>query len=223
MPFVFASIPNNLFYMRADISAFILENNYSPLNPYMNFDYNLMNTAPKDKIRIANNSLIRHSDELWIFAEDFNNLTDGVIFEIYFAKELKKKIKYFEMPGFKEKEINIDIKIDDIKDYYGYKLRDKVQKLAYTAMSIKLFYFRTYISKFTLNQGIVPLNPFMSFDYFLVDLVDRKNILEANFNFVNSSDELWVFGKASDGVLAEVKSAKEHNKQVRYFKQVHKK
>jgi hypothetical protein len=35
---------------------------------------------------------------------------------------------------------------------------------------------------------------------------------------IKRSDEVWIFGPISDGVLAEIKLAKEMNKPVRYFK-----
>lgn len=89
--------------------------------------------------------------------------------------------------------------------------------LVYPAMSRRLFYFRMHISAFVLRQHKVPLNPFMVFDYFMADLVDRDVVREANNNMVKRSDELWVFGEVSNGVLAEVKVAKEMKKPIRYF------
>ncbi len=91
------------------------------------------------------------------------------------------------------------------------------KSLVYTAMSKYLFYFRQHISKYVIEQKKVPLNPFMIFDYFLLDSVDRDLIREGNNNLVKRSDEIWVFGKVSDGVLAEIRIAKEMNKPVLYF------
>jgi len=92
------------------------------------------------------------------------------------------------------------------------------KKLIFTAMSKHLFYFREHISKFVLENGGVPLNPFMLFDYFLLDTVDRNLVREGNNNLLKRSDELWVFGKISDGVLVEIKIAKEMNKPIKFFK-----
>ena len=58
----------------------------------------------------------------------------------------------------------------------------------------------------------------MLFDYFLLDSVDRDTIRNANNNVVARADELWVFGPIADGVLAEIKLAKELDKPIRYFK-----
>lgn len=92
------------------------------------------------------------------------------------------------------------------------------QDLVYTAMSKHIFYYRMFISKFVLEQGKVPLNPFMLFDYFLLDSVDRDLVRDANNSVVNRADEIWVFGPISNGVLAEIKIAQAMNKPIRYFK-----
>lgn len=89
--------------------------------------------------------------------------------------------------------------------------------LVYTAMSKHLFYFRMHISKFVLENGWVPLNPFMIFDYFLLDSIDRNLVREGNNNIVKKSDEIWVFGPVSNGVLAEILIAKEQWKIIKYF------
>jgi hypothetical protein len=92
------------------------------------------------------------------------------------------------------------------------------KSLIYTAMSKHLFYYRMYISKFVLENGGVPLNPFMIFDYFLLDSVDRDLVRGGNNNLVKRADEIWVFGAVSNGVLAEIKIAKELKKTIKYFK-----
>lgn len=73
------------------------------------------------------------------------------------------------------------------------------------------------ISQFVLNQGKVPINPFMSFDYYLADMVERDMIRNANNNLLAIADELWVFGSISDGVMAEINQSREQNKPIRYF------
>jgi len=89
--------------------------------------------------------------------------------------------------------------------------------LVYTAMSKHLFYFRSQISKFVVENDAVPLNPFMIFDYFLNDTVERDKIRGANNTIVSRADEIWVFGPISNGVLAEIKLAQGINKPLRYF------
>lgn len=96
-------------------------------------------------------------------------------------------------------------------------LVDNTKPLVYTAMSKYLFYFREHISKFVLEQGGVPLNPFMLSNYFLLDTVDRDVVRQANNVVVARSDQIWIFGPISDGVLAEVIQAKAAGKVTRYF------
>ena len=90
-------------------------------------------------------------------------------------------------------------------------------KLVYTAHSKHYFYFRQHISKFVLEQNGVPMNPFMIFEYFMLDTVERDTIRNANNNLVKRADEVWVFGPVSDGVLAEIQLAKKDGKTVRYY------
>ena len=92
------------------------------------------------------------------------------------------------------------------------------KKLIYTAFSKHIFYYRMFISRFVLEQGSVPLNPFMLFDYFLLDSLNRDIIREANNSIVMRADEIWVFGPISNGVLAEILLAKKHGKPLRYYK-----
>lgn len=90
--------------------------------------------------------------------------------------------------------------------------------LVYTAMSKHYFYFRMFISRYVLEQGKVPLNPFMLFDYFLLDSVDRDLVRDANNSVVLRADQIWVFGPVSNGVLAEIVLAQKSGKPISYFK-----
>jgi hypothetical protein len=90
--------------------------------------------------------------------------------------------------------------------------------LIYTAMSKHYFYFRMHVSKYVLEQNMAPLNPFMLFDYFLVDSVDRNSVREANNSLVLRADQVWVFGPISNGVLSEIIIAKKAEKPIYYFR-----
>lgn len=93
----------------------------------------------------------------------------------------------------------------------------KTKKLIYTAFSKHYFYYRMFISRFVLKEGRVPLNPFMIFDYFLLDSVDRDTVRQANNSILCRSDEVWVFGPVSDGVLAEILIAKKKKKPISFY------
>lgn len=90
-------------------------------------------------------------------------------------------------------------------------------KLVFPAYSKLNFYFRQHISKFVIEHNAVPLNPFMISDYFMLDTVDRDLVRAANNSMVKRTDELWVFGQISNGVLAEIKLAKQLGKPIKYF------
>ena len=107
-----------------------------------------------------------------------------------------------------------------MKKQFNHKaldLRDK-KTIVFTALSKKYFYMRMFIVKFVLEQEKIPLNPFMSFDYYLLDTVDRDIIRNANNNLVSLADELWIFGSISDGVMEEIKQGKKIAKPIRFFK-----
>ena len=89
--------------------------------------------------------------------------------------------------------------------------------VVFTAMSKKYFYMRFFVTKFALEQGAVPINPFASFDYFLLDAVERDTVRRANNTLVARADELWVFGDIADGVRAEIIQAWQQHKTVRFF------
>ena len=87
----------------------------------------------------------------------------------------------------------------------------------FTAMSKKYFYMRYFVVQFVLEQDAVPINPFTSFDYFLLDVVERDTVRRANNTLVARADELWVFGDIADGVRAEIIQAWQQHKTVRFF------
>src|SRR5256885_14591284 len=48
------------------------------------------------------------------------------------------------------------------------------KKLIYIAMSNRNFYWRMHVSKLVLDEGYVPINPFMLFDYYLLHTVPKR-------------------------------------------------
>jgi hypothetical protein len=92
----------------------------------------------------------------------------------------------------------------------------KKKKFVYTAMSKHLAYFKDHISQFVMRKGYVPLNPF-AIPYFMLDTLPRDVCREVNNNLVMGADEIWIFGKVSDGILAEMMIAKKAGKRIRYF------
>ncbi len=110
----------------------------------------------------------------------------------------------------------MNVNIKTTFDHPAAGLNEK-KTIVFTAMSKKYFYMRMLVVKYVLEKGCVPINPFMSFDYFLVDTVDRHIVRNANNNLVDIADELWVFGSVSDGVIVEIKRVAQKGKSVRFF------
>src|SRR3989344_535114 len=228
---VFNSFSKKNFYLRTQISAYTLLQGKVPVNPFMNFDYNLSSAVDKSLIRIANNTMIKKSDELWVFGE----ISDGVLVEIYLAKKNKKPVRFFipneNIHDFKEIKME-DATLENVSPWVwewvlsGKKLErwhprlqfTKTYPLVYPAYSKQNFFWQAHISQFCIEKKRIPLNPFMLFRYFLGDIVPREHVYRANINIVVRLDELWAFGQVSDGVLAEIKIAHEQGKKVKYFK-----
>ena len=91
------------------------------------------------------------------------------------------------------------------------------KRIVYTAMSNRNFYWRNHIQKFVLDSGMVPVSPFMLFDYYLLHTVPKTVVREAMNNLLARSDEIWVFGRLSLGVKVQIGIAKRLTKPIRYF------
>ena len=91
------------------------------------------------------------------------------------------------------------------------------KKLVYAAMSNRNFYWRSHIQKFILDSGMIPVSPFMLFDYYLLHTVPKETVREAFNNLIVKSDEMWVFGTMSLGVKVQVGIAKRLKKPLRFY------
>jgi hypothetical protein len=91
------------------------------------------------------------------------------------------------------------------------------RQLVYVGMSNRNFFWRAHITKFVLDEGFVPLTPFMLFDYYLLHTVPKDVVREALNNLIVRCDQLWVFGNLSLGVKVQIGIAKRLNKPIRYF------
>ena len=105
---VYTAHSKHNFYARKMISAFVLEKNKLPLNPFTNWDY-FMNDMVDRKLTVrGNNNLIYLADEVW----QFGIISNGCYHEINLAMSLKKKIKFFTI-GKTPKDIE-EIKLEDL-------------------------------------------------------------------------------------------------------------
>ncbi|MGH7866047.1 MAG: hypothetical protein ACREP9_00100 [Candidatus Dormibacteraceae bacterium] len=91
------------------------------------------------------------------------------------------------------------------------------RRLAYVAMSKQNFHWRMHVQKFILDAGLVPVSPFMEFDYYLLHTVSKDLVREAMNNLLARCDECWVFGGIPLGVKVQIGIAKRLNKPIRYY------
>jgi hypothetical protein len=105
---VFTSQSKVYFYCKDVICEFVFNNGKLPINPFKTFDYFLNDRVERDLIRQANNHLISMCDEMWVFGD----IANGVLFEIFLAKKLKKPVKYFTI-ATKSSEIK-EVTINDL-------------------------------------------------------------------------------------------------------------
>ncbi len=82
------------------------------------------------------------------------------------------------------------------------------KQLIYCALSNRHFFWRQHITKFVLDEGHVPIVPFMLFDYYLLHTVPKEVVREACNNLIVRSDQMWVFGHMSLGVKVQIGIAK---------------
>lgn len=106
---VYTAYSKHYYYAKMLISAFVLEKERIPLNPFANWEYFMDDMVDRDKIVRANNNLIYLSEEVWVFGP----IADGVFEEIRLANREKKTVKYFSL-GKKISDIHI-LTIDKIE------------------------------------------------------------------------------------------------------------
>ena len=123
-PVIFTAQSKVFFYCRDAVCEFVFQQKAVPLNPFRVFEYFLGDRVDRDAIREGNNNLIRIVDELWVFGEQ---IADGVLFEILFAKELGKPIRYFTIGNRAEeiREIGIKNLTFEQKVYKAHGKRDR--------------------------------------------------------------------------------------------------
>ncbi len=91
-PVVYTAQSKLYFYCRDAVCEFVFLQDAVPVNPFRVFEYFLGDRVERDAVRQGNNNLIRIVDEVWVFG---GTIADGVLFEIFFAQELKKPIRFF--------------------------------------------------------------------------------------------------------------------------------
>lgn len=91
MSIVFTAQSKEFFYCRDAICEYVMKQGKLPINPFRAFDYFLSDRVDRNIVRQANNQLVAIADELWIFGV----VSDGVLFEVYRARQLNKPVRFF--------------------------------------------------------------------------------------------------------------------------------
>lgn len=92
-PVIYPAYSKRNFYWQMHISQFCLEKKTIPLNPFMLFRYFLGDTVSRESVYLANNNIVRMSDEVWTFGE----ISDGVLAEVKMKKDQRQLVKYFKI------------------------------------------------------------------------------------------------------------------------------
>lgn len=92
-PLIYTAYSKHYFFAKMLVSAFVLNKDVIPLNPFNNWGYYLDDLVERDYIVRGNNNLILISDEVWTFGP----IADGVFSEVLFAKNLEKIIRHFSI------------------------------------------------------------------------------------------------------------------------------
>jgi hypothetical protein len=120
-PVVFTAQSKLHFYCRDAVCEFVFKQGAIPVNPFRLYEYFLADRVDRDLVRQANNNLIRKCDQLWVFGEI---IADGVLFEILYARQLDKPVKFHTVSSRAEriKETTVNKLQFEAEVYAGTKL-----------------------------------------------------------------------------------------------------
>lgn len=85
------------------ICKYVFEQNAIPINPFNLYGYFLYDMVERNRVRNANNNILRRCDELWVFGE----ISDGVLSEIICFRELNKNIRFFDLSKLPDEIVGI--------------------------------------------------------------------------------------------------------------------
>lgn len=90
-PIVYTAYSKHFFFAKMLVSAYVLDKNYIPLNPFNNWEYFMDDMVNRDLVVRGNNNLILLADEIWTFGP----IADGVFAEVKLANALGKPVHYY--------------------------------------------------------------------------------------------------------------------------------
>ncbi len=72
-------------------------------------------------------------------------------------------------------------------------------------------------SLFAIMQGAVPINPILNLTGVLDEKSDREMAMSIDLALLQRSDEIWIFGIPTEGMMAEIDEAERCGKRLRWF------
>ena len=92
-PAIYTAFSKHYFYTKMLISAYVLDQDLIPLNPFNNWEYFMDDMIDRELVVCTNNNLILLADEVWTFGP----IADGVYAEIQLANSLGKPVRHFSL------------------------------------------------------------------------------------------------------------------------------
>lgn len=125
---VYTAFSKHYFFLRKDISAYVLDVNHIPLNPFMNWSYYMDKMVDRFKVVRANNNLIHVSNELWTFGP----IADGVLEEIRLAARWEKELRFFSFMNNLEgmQEISVDRLVFETEVLNNFKKEQLIAEIS---------------------------------------------------------------------------------------------
>lgn len=90
---VYTAYSKHYFFDKMQISAYVLDEGFIPLNPFTNWGYFMDDMVDRDLVVRGNNNLIYLAEEVWTFGP----IADGVYAEVRLANKLGKKVRHFSL------------------------------------------------------------------------------------------------------------------------------
>ena len=103
---VYTAYSKSNFFARQMISAYVLQENKLPLNPFTNWDYFMADMVDRQLTVRANNNLIYLANAVW----QFGAVANGCYHELKLAMQLGQQIRFFSVGKTLQaiREISVD-------------------------------------------------------------------------------------------------------------------
>jgi hypothetical protein len=109
IPIIYPAFSKRNFFLRDQITCYVVREGGVPLNPFGSFGYFLADVVERDLVRRCNNNLVRICDSIWVFGD----IANGVFDEIKYARSLGKPVRYFSL-GSRLEEI-VPVSLDQMR------------------------------------------------------------------------------------------------------------